>query len=416
MRGEQMSDRVSNVQIEDVLASIRKLVSEEVHAQSEEGVATPRRDAAEDDAPAPMIEDAPQDAPVEKLILSPHLRVREADLSMEEGAPSPVTTPDDVPDAAEGDDAPGEWSSRAEYGFRESQAAFDRADDRDDDQNDDAAWSPEAGVADWADVIGPDDPEAAPGEASDNLETDIDALLRSLPAQQQETGRAGPVADLGGLGDGADEALMAARSFPAEQEPGTEDDSGRDDAFREDELDAVLSRMQFDPEPEPWSSADDGPEEAHEPEAQDRAPPLRLERVVANDDAAEQDAPQAAGSSFERLFQRFDKRPWDMQAEAGTPPQDAPGDDGPVAAGYPHDTPHDDEIPYPAPTSEEDGWYEPEQEQGLSAALDEEMLREMVAQIVREELQGALGDRITRNVRKLVRREIQLALQEPDGD
>ena len=40
-------------------------------------------------------------------------------------------------------------------------------------------------------------------------------------------------------------------------------------------------------------------------------------------------------------------------------------------------------------------------------------LRELVAEIVREELQGGLGERITRNVRKLVRAEIQRALCRP---
>jgi len=44
------------------------------------------------------------------------------------------------------------------------------------------------------------------------------------------------------------------------------------------------------------------------------------------------------------------------------------------------------------------------------AFLDEESLRELVTDIVRQELQGALGERITRNVRKLVRREIHRAL------
>lgn len=39
------------------------------------------------------------------------------------------------------------------------------------------------------------------------------------------------------------------------------------------------------------------------------------------------------------------------------------------------------------------------------AVLDEEMLRDLVGEIVRQELQGPLGERITRNVRKLVRRE-----------
>jgi hypothetical protein len=42
--------------------------------------------------------------------------------------------------------------------------------------------------------------------------------------------------------------------------------------------------------------------------------------------------------------------------------------------------------------------------------LDEDALRDLIANIVREELQGALGERITRNVRKLVRREIHRAL------
>jgi len=61
----------------------------------------------------------------------------------------------------------------------------------------------------------------------------------------------------------------------------------------------------------------------------------------------------------------------------------------------------------------------PEQGEGDDAAgdwfaddgyLDEEALRDMVSEIVRQELQGELGERITRNVRKLVRREIHRAL------
>jgi hypothetical protein len=44
------------------------------------------------------------------------------------------------------------------------------------------------------------------------------------------------------------------------------------------------------------------------------------------------------------------------------------------------------------------------------AVIDEDMLRDLVARIVREELQGHLGERITRNVRKLIRAEIARAL------
>jgi hypothetical protein len=59
-----------------------------------------------------------------------------------------------------------------------------------------------------------------------------------------------------------------------------------------------------------------------------------------------------------------------------------------------------------APTHDED---EP-------ALLDEMALRDLVAEIVREELQGGLGERITRNVRKLVRAEIQRAFAARDLD
>ena len=57
--------------------------------------------------------------------------------------------------------------------------------------------------------------------------------------------------------------------------------------------------------------------------------------------------------------------------------------------------------------------------QGLSldeSMLDEDSLRDLVSEIVRQELQGALGERITRNVRKLVRREIHRALTSQDFD
>lgn len=53
---------------------------------------------------------------------------------------------------------------------------------------------------------------------------------------------------------------------------------------------------------------------------------------------------------------------------------------------------------------------------GRPNSLSDDELREMVSQIVREELQGVLGEKITRNVRKLVRREIQRAIMDRDLD
>jgi cell pole-organizing protein PopZ len=48
--------------------------------------------------------------------------------------------------------------------------------------------------------------------------------------------------------------------------------------------------------------------------------------------------------------------------------------------------------------------------------LDEAALHEIVRQTLRSELQGELGERITRNVRKLVRAEINRALIARDLD
>jgi len=47
--------------------------------------------------------------------------------------------------------------------------------------------------------------------------------------------------------------------------------------------------------------------------------------------------------------------------------------------------------------------------------LDEEALRGVVNTIVREELQGELGDRISRNLRKLIRRELAQMIDERRG-
>ncbi|MDP5216884.1 hypothetical protein Q5Y75_06610 [Ruegeria sp. 2205SS24-7] len=71
-------------------------------------------------------------------------------------------------------------------------------------------------------------------------------------------------------------------------------------------------------------------------------------------------------------------------------------------------TTHTEDAPQGAAASQQDSAISD------GAVLDEESLRVLVAEILREELQGVLGERITRNVRKLVRREIQRALTARD--
>lgn len=50
------------------------------------------------------------------------------------------------------------------------------------------------------------------------------------------------------------------------------------------------------------------------------------------------------------------------------------------------------------------------------APIDEEVLHELVRELLTEELQGPFGERITRNIRKLVRAEIGKALAARDLD
>ena len=52
---------------------------------------------------------------------------------------------------------------------------------------------------------------------------------------------------------------------------------------------------------------------------------------------------------------------------------------------------------------------------GRSSA-DDEALRRVIEEVVRQELSGALGERITRNVRKLVRRELRRVLSDDGFD
>ena len=62
-------------------------------------------------------------------------------------------------------------------------------------------------------------------------------------------------------------------------------------------------------------------------------------------------------------------------------------------------------------------WFAAKEADLILAEQDEVALRALVARVVREELRGDLGQRITSNLRKLVRREIRmiLAAEKLDG-
>lgn len=86
--------------------------------------------------------------------------------------------------------------------------------------------------------------------------------------------------------------------------------------------------------------------------------------------------------------------------------QTIPADEADADFGDDLQSPEDDGLPIPDDLDENIAAY-------LAAGggkIDQDALRAMVVDVVRQELQGEMGERITRNVRKLVRREINNAL------
>jgi hypothetical protein len=197
---------------------------------------------------------------------------------------------------------------------------------------------------------------------------------------------------------------------------------------------SVLEPAGLDPADE--SEPEAGLQFVRAPEPAPAAEPAEAEAEAA---AVDTDAPwrkpettlfQAAGGVSEQAVSSSSLKEKIAALEAvigGTPDQWEPdGDSSDAYAGTNVETmvweDHAEAAPEAAPEPEEEALdavflaEEAVTEEALDAlasdeaVLDEASLRELVADIVREELQGALGERITRNVRKLVRREIHRAL------
>ena len=293
-----MSDPVTNVEIEDVLSSIRRLVSEDARPSQDDNV----------------------DATPEKLVLTPAFRVpevQEEEVALEEDAPDPVETletgqsQDDIvaiADAIVADQgvqdayqANAEAPEYFEYSSETEEASTS------DEPQQDVGEQETSSVDPAPDDSSDDDENTWPvDDSSENSEptssADRVSLLQDAMTDQEETWSSDAASDSSSTGDTYVEDVMDL------------------DAWEDvDDFDAAANTVPF------------------------------VSRAVLNGDA-----------------------------EASV--QDA--------------------------TIEED----PEVFLSDEAVLDEEALRDLVSELVREELQGALGERITRNVRKLVRREIHRAL------
>lgn len=494
-----MSDPVTNVEIEDVLSSIRRLVSEEDRSDSP---AAPKEPAEPSSVgrlvltPALRVpEPVEQDAAPEESSLAPSSRApldlaaalrdpesefesepQTADTQSEVDIPEPYAA--DAPSNVSSEvpaDAPSEALSEAPWRdpkatlFKAAQHAEPEEDTQPDEQpNEDVdseapeplshtvdahmAWgvsldeepvvlgfghSPEPDTADLAEDQSGDLEDSAVEEVSEpetlsesmpdlSAETAIDDPLDATPEAEQDEPE--PTADLV-LSAAAEietdtdtdlderaETAHATDISEVEAEPFTSDDDDAELTLQqaepaeftdpEEEVDTPDPVLQFikTPEADPADVPEDDQNQAQESPAEDLADLDPLDRA---------EALSAKIQALEEAIGRT-KDQWEPDGKVG--------DD---YAGTETETLHwQDHTQTEAETVTEDHATAAADDQADAmdvliseeAVLDEESLRELVSEIVREELQGALGERITRNVRKLVRREIHRALAAQDLD
>ncbi len=355
-----MSDPVTNAEIEDVLTSIRRLVSENRKAVASvaPGFGAPAEEPPENTAPAD------ESAESSALVLTPALRVSE------EEAPA------------------------ADDFLLDDQSSGMDAEDGEDPFADTGEEDPEQVVLHWEDAA-PDTVDPDPFEEHDN------------DGEAAETGES-PEAD----------------AEPEEAASGDEPDHLQTFAGRRDEA-AAQDRAEADSDPA-LVEAEGADGDVYEDGEPDEGDISRVENACAEDMPPGEEAP----FDFQQVLESRISQWRDGEPEAGLEDPDAPGDSdyaGTVEADPawdigPVELVDDSALDALEAELEEEFVEEvqaaviPELADAVdeAAVVDEEILREMVADIVRQELQGALGERITRNVRKLVRREIHRALAAHD--
>lgn len=389
-----MSDPVTHAEIEDVLSSIRRLVSE---------------DSSSEDA-------APQ--PAARLVLTPALRVQE-------GGRKPA--PEPAAPAASSETAAAAGAPEPVLNGAASRITADDA-------------APEERPA--------DKPEDARGLDRATLAADLAEELAAEPAlafRHRSGGAAGtPAARTGADPEtGADrQADAAAQPGPAAAEPdaaaGQDAQVATDDGAPWVRPGATLFAAAADAAGQGEAAADGAADSSGS--AAGRAASV-VRKIAEMEAARSQDrtAPAAQphwepDSKTEAPFASAGPDVIEWRDEPLRQPSAAPGRKAPQEPELPEDltTETARELRRPDAEAAAPGAGRIEAlarasaaeaamealEDGLGGAgeayLDEDSLRDLVSSIVREELQGALGERITRNVRKLVRREIQRALAAQD--
>ena len=342
-----MSDPVSNAEIEDVLSSIRRLVSVDDR---------PDVSAAEQsDTSGTMVSDASHGGAENRLVLTPALRVDASDTDPQPESESQAEPADTAQDTAQ-QDPPTEDPD--ESALRFSHSAYDH------EQQDTADDTAEDHSAD-------EDDSAETDAASDDA-----AHVDDDPYVLDQTQAADP-SQAPGLGDRIAEVEAAVAAQDDQWEP----DGESDDAYSGG---AVSPMAWEDYGPEPAYDDADGADDA-------------------NGDAPMNDAAENADDT-KNLVSEVSQASDLADDQRIKPNDETAGAYGPDAL---HASDSSDEMP-----DEASLW----DDERADTVIDEEALRDMVSEIVRQELQGALGERITRNVRKLVRREIHRALSSHELD
>ena len=429
-----MTDPVTNVEIEDVLSSIRRLVSENARAER----SAPEPETRREVPVARMPESQPRTRPQTQMDTRPLGRI------MSRSAASPEEMPEGAIDALAEDLLGGKAiDSEAEAGGGAEMLVL-TADHRiieepeADDFGEEAGFDEEDSDDTWADA-----PLETHHWADDGAETGVEA---EAFAEDESEDDDAPEATV-------EEAVLAMVGAIAEQ-------------VAAEEIAAVLDGDEAEAEEE-WS--DDDGWDASETDAEEAAGAALDETIEADEDdadytaiptfsharhAGEDDDLSALASriaGFEAAVAERDDQ-WEPDGagdgdNAGAPVEALNWEDETDEGGHVHGWEADpldevEEAELVEAEPEDEAWAdEPEAEPepelevepepayvpgsdyeaaapeadanlfGLDdTVIDEETLRELVAEIVRQELQGTLGERITRNVRKLVRREIHRAL------
>ncbi|WP_439140705.1 hypothetical protein [Planktotalea sp.] len=352
-----MSDPVTNIEIEDVLSSIRRLVSDEARASEK----SEREDGFSSDVPPQAVEleaeseesDAKSLAPAPKvappaLVLTPALRIEPDE---DENTPSN--------DEVAVDQTPDEQSESPTLILSPDDQAVDFEDNSSDhDVIEESSVAPELVENIEEHDARPSDPETDPDLPQDHQN---DEAVENEQASEQASEEVV-----------AGEAHLDEISAPVEEpleEPVTIEDKIA-------ALEALISRSDTDFEPDGTG---------------DGANAGRPGNALPWEDSQEQ---RGGGLQTGTL------------SDPSSPSQTAAFHDGAAA----FERAHAEAVSAAETEIAEDASETLLASGNIASELDEDMLRDMVAEIVRQELQGPLGERITRNVRKLVRREIYRAL------